>query len=121
MWKRYIVEFGTGADLHGMDMTKAACKAVKDAISHSCLSGITEIIGITDPATQMKVAIKIAAPMPEKVDLEKVKAALPFGKAEIEVVSGGLNVTGLSVQALGEGDQIVLVNAALTVYIEVEA
>ena len=27
MWKRYLVEFGTGADLHGMDVTEAASKA----------------------------------------------------------------------------------------------
>ncbi|MGD8844363.1 MAG: Lin0512 family protein [Desulfobacteraceae bacterium] len=31
--KRFIVEIGTGADLHGKDVTKAACRAVKDAIS----------------------------------------------------------------------------------------
>jgi uncharacterized protein (TIGR02058 family) len=30
--KRFIVEIGTGADLHGEDVTKAACRAVKDAI-----------------------------------------------------------------------------------------
>ena len=31
--KRFIVEIGTGVDLHGEDVTKAACRAVKDAIS----------------------------------------------------------------------------------------
>ena len=31
--KRFVVELGTGADLHGADMTKAAVRAVKDAIS----------------------------------------------------------------------------------------
>ena len=33
MLQRYVVELGTGADLHGANMTKAAYRAVKDAIS----------------------------------------------------------------------------------------
>ena len=42
MLQRYIVELGTGADLHGADMTKAARRAVKDAISRSCLCGLVD-------------------------------------------------------------------------------
>ena len=118
MKKRYVVEFGTGADLHGMDVTKASCKAVKDAVSHGCLCGISEILGLTDPAKSMHVAIKIASPFPEKVDREEVRKMVPFGETSIEVEEGGLKVTGMEVQALGEGNQIVLVNAALTVWIE---
>jgi uncharacterized protein (TIGR02058 family) len=39
--KRFIVELGYGADLHGRDMTKAACRAVQDALSRNCLCGLT--------------------------------------------------------------------------------
>ena len=39
MWKRYLIEFGTGADLHGMDVMEAATRAVKNAVSHCCMSG----------------------------------------------------------------------------------
>ena len=35
MKKRFLVEFGTGVDLHGGNVTKAAQKALRDAISHS--------------------------------------------------------------------------------------
>ena len=35
--KRVITEFGTGNDLHGGDYTKAAVRAVEDAIHHSSL------------------------------------------------------------------------------------
>ncbi len=35
MSKRYIAEFCTGVDLHGGDVTKAAKKAVRDAVSQS--------------------------------------------------------------------------------------
>ena len=40
--KKYIVELGLGSDFHGQDVTKAAKKAAKDAISHSCLCGLEE-------------------------------------------------------------------------------
>ena len=35
--KRVIIEIGTGNDLHGGDYTKAAVRAVQDAIHHSSL------------------------------------------------------------------------------------
>ena len=35
--KRFIVELGMGTDLHGGDVTKAAKRAVRDAVSKSCL------------------------------------------------------------------------------------
>ena len=36
--KRIILELGAGADLHGRDYTKAAKRAVEDAMRHSSLS-----------------------------------------------------------------------------------
>ncbi len=35
--KRFIVEIRTGIGLHGEDVTKAACRAVDNAISRRCL------------------------------------------------------------------------------------
>ena len=35
--KRIILEMGTGNDLYGEDYTKAACRAVDDALHHSSL------------------------------------------------------------------------------------
>ncbi|WP_034631412.1 Lin0512 family protein [Desulfotruncus alcoholivorax] len=48
MMKRYIIEFGTGIDFHGQDVTGAARKAVKDAISHACLCGSKVGPGLND-------------------------------------------------------------------------
>ena len=118
MLKRYIVEFGTGVDLHGGDVTKAAKKAVKDAVSHCCLCGIEEIIGVKNFDKGMQLAIKIGSPNPENIDKDALLSVIPFGKAEIEVVEGGLSFRGLSVPSLGEGSTIVIVNAAITVYVE---
>ena len=35
---RYVTEMGMGADVHGRDYTKAAKRAVSDAIRHSSLN-----------------------------------------------------------------------------------
>jgi len=115
--QRYIVEIGTGADLHGGDVTKAAQKAIKDAVSHSCLCGLFDIVGINDP-NQMHIHVKIACPYPEKLDHDQVLSAVPFGTTQLEAVPGGLSVRGLDIPALGQGDTIVVALAALTVYVE---
>ncbi len=113
-----MVEIGMGTDLHGGDVTKAAQKAVKDAISRSCLCGLAEILNI-DPG-KMHTEIKLGCPHPEKVDRKAVLGLLPFGTAALEAVSGGLTVTGLALPPLGEGSDIVVVIAALTVYVDYE-
>ena len=35
---RYLTEMGMGVDVHGRDYTKAACRAVSDALRHSSLN-----------------------------------------------------------------------------------
>jgi len=117
--KRYVVELGMGADLHGGNVTKAAQRAVKDAISRSCLCGLFDIIGVDDP-DRMHVEVKIGCPHPESVDREELRQTVPFGSVSVEVVAGGLSVRGLSLPALGEGDTIVMAIAALTVYVDVQ-
>ncbi|MGI6488663.1 MAG: hypothetical protein GX964_06095 [Syntrophomonadaceae bacterium] len=114
--KRFIVEIGTGADLHGGDVTKAAQKAIKDAVSHSCLCGLFDIMGMENP-NEMHVEVKVACPHPEKLVQEEVLKAVPFGTTSLEVVEGGLAVRGLELPELGEGDTIVVALAALTVYV----
>jgi uncharacterized protein (TIGR02058 family) len=86
--RRYLVEIGMGVDLHGGDLTKAARRAVKDAVSRCCLCGILEILGIEDPSDTMRVEVLIAAAAPEKVDLEQVAREIPFGHARV-TASGG--------------------------------
>jgi len=114
---RFIVETGTGADLHGEDVTKAACRAVKDAISRSCLCGLAELMGLKD-LNEVDVEILIAVPRPQEVDLEKVKAVVPIGRKTAQAVEGGLTVEGLCVaQFASDRSKIVVANAAVTVLI----
>ncbi|MDT8901635.1 Lin0512 family protein [Anaeroselena agilis] len=118
--KRYIVEFGTGADLHGGDVTKAACRAVRDAVSRSCLCGLVDIFAIDDP-DKMHVAVKIGCPDPGRLAGDEILRAVPFGTKTLEATQGGLAVRGLDLPALGTGDTIVIAVAALTVSIDVDS
>ena len=116
--KRFIVEFGTGIDLHGEDVTKAACRAVKNAISRSCLCGLVEILGLQD-LQGIHVDILVASPRPEQIDLDQVMDAVPIGRKAARAVEGGMMAQGLCVAQFGpECDQVVVANAAITVSID---
>lgn len=113
--KRFIVEIGTGIDIHGENVTKAACRAVKDAVSRSCLCGLLEILEINH-LEDVVVEIQVASPNPEQVDLEKVMAEVPIGRKSAVAVQGGMTAQGLCVpQFAPTCDQIVVANAAITV------
>ncbi len=115
--KRYIVEIGTGIDIHGENVTKAACRAVKDAVSRSCLCGLLEILELKN-LEDVAVEIQVASPNPDQVDLEKVMAEVPIGRKSARAVAGGMTTKGLCVpQFAPECDQIVVVNAAVTVFV----
>jgi uncharacterized protein (TIGR02058 family) len=116
--KRFIVEIGTGVDLHGENVTKAACRAVNDAVSRSCLCGLVEIMELQDLGDVL-VEILVASPRPHEVDLEQVKAAVPIGQKTARAVEGGMTAQGLCVaQFAPECDQIVVANAAITVSVK---
>ncbi len=87
----YVLEFGMGVDLHGEDCTKAACRAVFDAVRHSSLPLLQEI---RERGGTMLVDVTVAVPDPASVDLEVVKAELPHGEIRVQAVSGGLRVPG---------------------------
>ena len=77
--KRIILEMGTGNDLYGEDYTKAACRAVDDALHHSSLI-LFRSLGFDH--ADMDVRVTIAVQDPEKVDQAIVAAKLPRGNAD---------------------------------------
>ena len=120
---RFIVQIGTGVDQHGHndDCTNAAIKAVKNAISNNCLTGLLEICDLKEPddLQKMFVHIKIAAPYPAKIKEEKVLKAIPFGTKSIEIEKGGMVADGIMIKQLGDSsDRILICNAAVTVEID---
>ena len=108
--KRVILEMGTGNDLHGGDYTKAAVRAVQDAIHHSSLS-LIRTLGL-DPHV-MAVEVTIGVQRPEKVDAAAVANALPHGEVTVRVVKGGLDVPDEEA-----GDVAVIASAAVAVRLE---
>ncbi len=121
--QRFIVQLGSGTDQHGHmnNCTNAAIKAVKNAISNNCLTGLIEICGLKEPKhlSKMKVSVKIGAPYPETIDEKKVLKAIPFGEKTIEVVKGGLVAQGIMLKELNDiSDTIIVCNAAVTVSVK---
>jgi uncharacterized protein (TIGR02058 family) len=89
--KRMVLEFGMGTDLAGADPTKAALRALHDALSHNSLS-IAPALG--QPPEAMTINVHIGVPHPDQVDEARVVAALPHGKGRVTVVDGGLEIDG---------------------------
>jgi uncharacterized protein (TIGR02058 family) len=106
--KRVILEMGTGNDLHGGNYTKAALRAVQDAIHHSSLSMLRSL-GV-DSKT-MRVDVTIGVQKPEEVDTDAVAKTLPHGIATVKAVKGGLDVPG-------EHDVAVIASAAIAVSLD---
>jgi uncharacterized protein (TIGR02058 family) len=108
--KRVILEMGSGNDLHGGDYTKAAVRAVQDAVHHSSLTFI-RTLGLDSRTMQVEVTIGVQ--QPDKVDPEVVKAALPHGQIVVKIVKGGLDVPDEEA-----GDIAVIASAAVAVKLD---
>ncbi len=109
--QRFIIEMGMGNDLHGMDYTKAAGRAIEDALRHSSLS-LFAMTGLDHD--QMRVQVTVAVQEPDRVDVAALVARLPRGHAEVCAVFGGLNVpTG--------GDTIVVAQASVEAFLPPQA
>lgn len=123
MNQRFIVQCGFGVDQHGHDddCTNAAIKAIKNAISNNCLTGLFDVCNFkeTKDIDRMVVHVKIGAPFPDKINKTKVLKAVPFGEKSIEVVQGGLVTKGFMIPDLGDtSDNIIMCNAAVELSIK---
>ena len=87
--KRMVLEIGMGTDIRGADPTKAAVRALRDALWHNSLS-IADAVGLH--ADSMQVDVIIGVPHPEHVDKAAVLAILPHGTGTVNVVEGGLEI-----------------------------
>ncbi len=88
--QRIILEMGTGNDLYGEDYTKAAVRAVQDALHHSSIT-LFRSMGIEHDS--MQVEVTIGTQQPEKIDSAIIASQIPFGSVIVNSVMGGLNVT----------------------------
>ena len=122
-YRKYLLENGTGVDLHGTDETKAAQRAVKDAISHSSMIGLGSLFKIDsfeELEDALMVDVTIATPNPDSVDGEAVLGVLPEGKRRINVVKGGMMWPAEDTEEDVKSHSVVMVNAIIVVLIDVE-
>lgn len=89
MMKRVAVEIGMGTDIRGTDYTKAAVRALRDALWHNSLN-VAAALG--KPVDSMFVEVLIGVPKPEQVDKAEVLKVLPHGTGAVKVVQGGLEI-----------------------------
>lgn len=89
--KAAVLEFGMGVDVHGQDATKAACRAVSDAIRHSSLPLLQDV---RERGGRMLVDVTVGVPDPAAVDVDRVRRELPHGEVTVRPVLGGLRVPG---------------------------
>lgn len=89
MSKRFIIEMGMGNDLHGGDYTKAAKRAVEDALHGANLAILRSV-----PQARKDLVIKltVGVQQPDQVDAESLKSLFPAGEVSVHVKKGGLNV-----------------------------
>jgi uncharacterized protein (TIGR02058 family) len=109
--KRMVLEIGMGTDIRGRDYTKAAVRALRDALWHNSLS-IADAVGL--PVDAMQVEVTVGVPRPERVDHAAVLAVLPHGTGTVRVVEGGLEIPNDA-----GTDATVLAHAAAVVRLDV--
>ncbi len=104
--KRMVTEIGMGTDVRGADYTKAAVRALRDALWRNSLSVAAALGKDTD---SMVVEVIIGVPKQERVDKAAVLAILPHGTGTVKVVEGGLEVANDA----GTGSMVVANCAAI--------
>lgn len=111
-WRRMVLEIGMGTDIRGGDATKAAVRALKDALWRNSLT-IGPALG--QDADAMRVEVRIGTPRPDTVDRDAVLAVLPHGTGTVEVVAGGLEIPNEA------GDDVtVMAHAAAAVCLQID-
>jgi len=109
--KRMVLQIGMGTDIRGADYTKAAVRALRDALWHNSLS-VANALGL--PVDAMQVEVTIGVPHPDLVNKDEVLAVLPHGTGTVRVVEGGLEIVN------DEGtNKTVVANAAAVVRLDI--
>ena len=117
--KRVAMELGMGTSLNQQDYTKAAVRALQDALWHNSLT-MADAFGFS--REDMIVEVDIAVQQPALVDIETVEAVLPYGRPHIRVVHGGLDIAKPAKPGENPTNtgRTVIAQAAVNVYFDME-
>ncbi|MEP4705289.1 MAG: Lin0512 family protein [Hyphomicrobiales bacterium] len=108
--KRMALELGMGTDIQGGDYTKAATRAVQNALRQNALV-VADAFDL--PRDAMQVNILIGVQKPDEVDTEAIAALLPYGSATVSVETGGMDTPNEA-----GTNTTIMANAALVVYLD---
>ena len=109
---RIALELGMGTSLRKGDYTRAAVRAVQDALWRNSIS-FAEAFGFEK--SDMLIDVEIGVQQPDALDADEVKAVLPYGNGGVRVVTGGLDIP----KPDGKGVTI-LANAAIIISFDME-
>ncbi|MEQ2525907.1 Lin0512 family protein [Bacillaceae bacterium CLA-AA-H227] len=108
-----FIETGMGIDVHGQDITTAAVRAIKNAIHFNSMPGIRTVLK-DNSLDNMRVNVKLAVPCDkDKLDIDTVKKALPYGIVTVEVMDGGmLTTSGIVLEEKGDTNDLMYIVVA---------
>ena len=112
--KRMLMELGMGTALRSGSSTKAAQRAIEDALWHNSVS-LAEAFGF--PKEAMLIDVEIAVPNPNELDFTALKALFPYGQVSIKGAVGGLEIPQPNQP---DGPATIIANAAILVSFDLE-
>jgi len=107
--KKLVMQLGMGTDIQGESHTKAACRAVHNAIRQNVLT-VADAFG--QPRDAMLIDVVIGVQQPDAVQVDEVKAMLPYGTVAVSVEHGGMDTPK------EDGGHVLLANAAVIVSLD---
>ena len=108
---RMALELGMGTSLRQGDYTRAAVRALQDALWRNSVS-FAEAFGFEK--SDMLVDVEIGVQQPDAVDIDEIRV-LPYGQSAVNVVAGGLDIPK------PDGDGVtILANAAIVISFDME-
>lgn len=110
---RMVTQFGMGTSIRQGDYTRAADRAIRDALWHNSLS-VADAFGF--PKDAMLIEVEIGVQDPDAIDTAALLVIFPYGQPSIRAVRGGLDIP----KPDGSGTTLIA-NAAVVVYFDMEA
>ncbi len=109
---RMVTQFGMGTSIRQGDYTRAAERAIRDALWHNSLS-LAEAFEF--PKEAMQIEVEIGVQQPDAVDVAPLLGIFPYGQPTISITQGGLDIP----KPDGQGATLIA-NAAVVVYFDME-
>lgn len=109
---RFVHQFGMGTSIRSLNYTEACARAIRDALWHNSLN-VADAFDF--PRDAMLIDVEIGIQKPEQVDVAALLNIFPYGKPNITLTKGGLDID----KPDGSGTSVIA-NAAIIVSFDME-